>query len=329
VRALSVIIPHFGDPRLLYECLSSLSLRADDSCEVIVVDNGSEENPGQALLGCSLPVRFLRLSDNRGFAGAVNAGALSARGDDLLVLNNDARLEPGTLDNVLLACRTYPDFGSFACRVMDADSPAVIQSAGLVFHRVLYGNRSGAGLLVSAHNPVPVFAPCGAAACYRRDMYLALGGLDETYFMYYEDVEFGLRMISSGHRTLYVPTCGVIHELSATSSRVPGLRVRHMTRNAYLTIAKTIPLRLILQNAAVALDFHAKLGFRLLSGKGRGAYLRGLFEFLLMLPGVIARRILHWRHTTRNRSELLEAVLYQGDLELNLPTRVWRYPERE
>ena len=323
----SIVVPHFGAQRLLHECVRSLQPVPGRRCEVIVVDNGPPRDTGQAVVGSRLPTRVVYLGSNQGFAAAANVGATLAREDMLLVLNNDASLQGDALHTLLDAADSHPGAAAFALRVMDDQDRGQIQSAGLVYHRALYGNRSGASRMDGVLEPQRVFAPCGAAAAYRRKVFHGVGGFDASYFAYFEDVEIGLRLLADGHDTLYLPGCSAVHLGGATSSGMPGLRTRLLTRNAYLTILKSVPLSVIVNNAVPAGRFHAALALQLLAGAGRRDYLAGLGWIALRWPMLLGKR---WRRPKLNANggKRLEATLYDGALELMLPTGAWRYPSQ-
>lgn len=320
----TVVIPHVSAHRRLYECLESIRPVPGSRCEVIVVDNGIGDGASHAILAAALPLRRVRMATNIGFAGAANVGVRLAREDLILILNDDARLHPGTLSTIVRAARLYQAFASFACRVMNPHAPHDIQSAGLIFHSALYGNRSGAGAVGDSRSESAVFAPCGAAAAYRRAVFLDVGGFDESFFAYGEDVDLGLRLVGTGHRTLYLPSAGVTHCLGSSSSQVPGLRTRLMTRNAYRIILETIPVRFIVRHALVAIAFHTRLALKLLCGPGRLHFVSAAGQVLLQAPLLVVRGRRRKR-LLPSAADLIERVLWKGDLVLNLPGSTWTF----
>lgn len=320
----SVIIPHLSERQLLYECLSSLRPPGRALCEVIVVDNSHGESTGHALLGSQIPTRLVVVGKNIGYAAAVNCGARIARGDLLFVLNDDARVVDTAMARLLEAAEAFDSAGAFACRVADMAAPWELQSAGLMFHSALYGNRRSAARAGGALAVSEVFAPCGAAAAYRRSLFLENGGFDESFFAYGEDLELGVRLVGNGHQTLYLPSVGVLHRLGATADKLGGLRTTLMTRNSYRVVLQTIPLTTVMRHLFTAARFHTALAWRLLRGPGRWDYLRAVVWLLMHLPWLVLSRCRQKRMPAR-ASDRIERLLSSGELVLRLPGELWKY----
>lgn len=195
--------------------------------EIVVVDDG-----GGGLDGLDTPARVLALPENRGYGPAVNAGAAAARGDYLLVLNDDVRLEPGTVS--ALRAR-FPDPTLFAA-VPSIRSP--LAACGDE------GGKAGefaAGLLeireVEADGPRATLYPVGCCYLCPRAAFLDLDGYDDAFApFFWEDVDLGYRAWARGLRTLHVPEAACDHEGSATlaESRTLDERERISFRNRVL-----------------------------------------------------------------------------------------------
>jgi GT2 family glycosyltransferase len=195
--------------------------------EIVVVDDG-----GGGLEALDTPARVLALPENRGYGPAVNAGAAAARCDYLLVLNDDVRLEPGTVS----ALRgRFPDPTLFAA-VPSIRSP--LAACGDE------GGKAGefrAGLLeireVEADGPRPTLYPVGCCYLCPRAAFLGLDGYDDAFApFFWEDVDLGYRAWARGLRTMHVPEAACDHEGSATlsESRTLDERERISFRNRVL-----------------------------------------------------------------------------------------------
>ena len=201
--------------------------------EIVVVDDG-----GGGLDGLDTPAHVLALPDNRGYGPAVNAGAAAARGDYLLVLNDDVRLEPGTVS--ALRAR-FPDPTLFAA-VPSIRSP--LAACGDE------GGKAGefaAGLLeireVEADGARPTLYPVGCCYLCPRAAFLELEGYDDAFApFFWEDVDLGYRAWARGLRTLHVPEAACDHEGSATlsESRTLDERERISFRNRVLFHLKNL-----------------------------------------------------------------------------------------
>lgn len=207
---ISAVVPTCRGRARLERNLGSVAASlqaAGEAWEIVVVDDG-----GGGLGDLPRAARSVVLAENRGYGPAVNAGAASARGDYLLVLNDDVRLEPGTV--AALRAR-FPDPTLFAA-VPEVRSP--LAACGDE------GGKAGrieAGLLeireVAADRPHPTLYPVGCCFLCRRGTFLDLGGYDDVFApFFWEDVDLGYRAWSRGLRTLHVPEAGCDHEGSAT-----------------------------------------------------------------------------------------------------------------
>jgi GT2 family glycosyltransferase len=227
---ISAVIPTYrGRARLernLPSVVASLE-RAGGPWEIVVVDDG-----GGGLGPLPPGARLVTLARNRGYGPAVNAGARAAKGELLLVLNDDLRLESATVSR-LLAC--FPDRRLFAV------VPAIRSSLALC------GDEGGkaaaweAGMIEVREAPAeathPTLYPVGCCFLCPRELFLALGGYDDVYAPFlWEDVDLGYRAWRRGLATLHVPEAVCHHEGSATLSteRTLDERERMSFRNRVL-----------------------------------------------------------------------------------------------
>lgn len=225
---ITVVVPNFNGARVLGACLDALAAQTVPCAEVLVVDNGSTDGSASLALGRA-GVRVLHLAENHGFAGGANRGIAAARTELVAVMNSDAYPEPGWLEAVLAAPRG-PRTWAWGSVLVSA-ATGLVESAGDQFHPAGYAYKLGRGLAVDElpAAPYPVFAPPGAAPVYVRAMFGALGGYDERFFLYYEDVDLSFRARLRGWEALMVPAARVRHELGASG----GSRVAryHVARN--------------------------------------------------------------------------------------------------
>jgi GT2 family glycosyltransferase len=206
---ISAIVPTLGSADLLERNLPSVreSLEASgETWELVVVDDGG------GLARAPKGARVVTLPANRGYGPAVNAGAAAARGELLLVLNDDVRLEPTTIQTLRAA---LPAAGVFAV------APAILSPLARC------GDEGGkaaawrAGLIEIEEAPSskvhPTFYPVGCCFLCRRQEFLALGGYDDVYAPFlFEDVDLGYRAWRRGLASLHVPAAVCHHEGSAT-----------------------------------------------------------------------------------------------------------------
>ncbi|MDB5099855.1 MAG: glycosyl transferase family 2 [Cyanobacteria bacterium RYN_339] len=191
--------------------------------EVVVVDNGSTDGSAAWLRTHHPAVRIVANDRNEGFARANNQGVAVANAPFVLLVNNDMWLKPDFVAQLLAAReRLGPDVACVAARILDWDGThADFVAAGMNFEGKGFQLDHG----VAADSPTgqgaeqPLLFACGGAMLVDRAVYLAAGGLDEAFFAYYEDVDFGWRLWVLGYRVMLAPEAVCHHRHNGTSVR--------------------------------------------------------------------------------------------------------------
>lgn len=219
---LSAVAPHWHDEDNL--ALLVQSWPRDGRFELVVVDNGSGGQLSE--LGAERPnVRILEPGRNLGFAAAINRGAADAEGRLLLILNTDARPEPGALESLVRGTEEYPEAAGLAPRLLDDDGAP---QAGWQL-RQLPGLRTLLGyccFLEPATLPeppagAPVEQPAACALLLRRDAFEAAGRMDEQFWpAWFEDVDLARRLHDRGETIRYWPDATFRHGLGASVPRL-------------------------------------------------------------------------------------------------------------
>jgi GT2 family glycosyltransferase len=257
--ALSAIVVNHRRRELLAECLGSLvaALAATPGgTELIVVDNGSDDCSVEMVKERHPDARLIALDRNLGFAAAVNEGLRLARGEWVLLLNNDATVDRDAPHRLVEAGRSAPDVGSVACQLRFAGS-GTINSAGIGVDRlgVAFDRLLGQPASASETEPVEVFGASGGAAAYRREMLDDVGGFDATFFVYLEDADLAWRARMRGWRSLYVPGAVAHHRYSATSGHGSSFKYFHAGLNRVRLIAKNAHRAQLRRHAASMLVY--------------------------------------------------------------------------
>lgn len=241
---IAVVIVNFNSGPMLEECLRHVRAQTRPPARLIVVDNASHDGSVDGFEENYPEVDLVRLDQNVGFAVANNVAALRAEGMDwLALLNPDAFPEPTWLERLLAAALDYPECASFAARLVDAKDSERLDGTGDVYHGGGLARRRDHGCLaVSINRPAgEVFASSGAAALYRRSAFLEVGGFDEGYFCYFEDVDLGFRLRLLGYGCRYVPDAVVRHIGSAVTGRGSAFSRYYGHRNLVWTWWKNMP----------------------------------------------------------------------------------------
>lgn len=242
---VTVVIVNWNGERFLERCLYALMDQTVRPHEVILVDNASTD--GSIGIVRRFPsVRLVALDHNTGFARGNNLAIAAASTDSewIALLNPDAFPEPRWLEELLLSAQDNPEFEVFGSKLVNASAPTVLDGAGDAYHMSGLVWRMGHGKAVPSpqESVREIFSPCAAAALYRRSALLEVGGFDEDYFCYVEDVDLGFRLRLRGYRCLYVPDSVAHHVGSGTTGgKHSGFAVYHGHRNLVWTYVKNMP----------------------------------------------------------------------------------------
>ncbi len=291
---VSVVIVNWNGERFLKRCLSALMAQTVQADEIILVDNASTDD-SLAVIRQFPNVRIMALDENTGFARGNNLAIATAAPTSnwIALLNPDAFPEPDWLEALLTAARTHPDYTVFGSRLLDASRPQRLDGDGDAYHISGLVWRIGHGSPVASqpHQPREVFSACAAAALYRREAFNAVGGFDEDYFCYVEDVDIGFRLRLAGHRCLHVPTSIVHHQGSGTTGgQHSDFALYHGHRNLVWTFVKDMPGALfwVLLPLHVALNLFSIVWF-ILRGHGK-VILRAKRDAMRGLPALWRKR---------------------------------------
>lgn len=248
---LSVLIVCYRSRETIGRVMAALEAQTLRPAEILVLESGSP--PGERVSADQLPpnARLIESAVNHGFAAGNNLLAREASGDWLVLLNPDAFPEPDWLERLLAATTRWPEAAMFGSTQRAYGTPGVLDGAGDVYHASGVPYRAGYGRRMDPPPEGEVFAPCGAAMMIRRDLFEALGGFDEDYFCYVEDVDLAFRARILGHRAVQVRDAVVEHMGYASSGRRSHFATYHGARNRLWTFLKNMPWPLLVLLAPV------------------------------------------------------------------------------
>jgi GT2 family glycosyltransferase len=231
---LSVIIVSFNARADLERCLESLRAAPPTvDYEIIVVDNGSTDGSVEAARRFS-GVRVIEAGANLGFARANNVGIRASSGVNLLLLNSDTVVSPGSLDRLLDELGGDPSVAVVGPRLVDGDGRAELSFGGMIGPlnelRQKRLARSAAVEQLTRRRQYPDWVS-GACLLVRRTDAAAVGGLDERFFMYTEDVDFCAAIRALGRRILFTPNVEVVHLRGRSAASAPAATRDHYRRS--------------------------------------------------------------------------------------------------
>ena len=235
---LDIVVVSYRSRDLLRRCLDSLRAHPPaGGTRVVVVDNASDDGTAE-MVRAKFPEVELRASDtNLGFAAATNLGARSGTAPYLLALNPDTEVTPGALDTALTAIESGPEVAVVGPRLVRPDGtldhaarrsfPTPLSAFG---HFTGIGRRTGAPAPLAAYRAPevergPVDAVNGAFMLMRRSAFEEVGGFDERYWMYMEDLDLSYRLARVGYVSLYEPDAVVTHVKAGTTGGERSVRL--------------------------------------------------------------------------------------------------------
>lgn len=289
---ISVVVVTYESGATLERCLSALKAQTVQGFEVILSDNGSVDGAAQAAARADPSLVLVENGSNLGFAAANNRAAVRARGRWLVLLNPDAYADPGFLAALLAAADAHPQVRCFTARQRMAEDGSRLDGLGDAMTVIGFPFRGSYGRPdPGALAPAEVFSPCGAAMMIDRRLFLDLGGFDERFFCYCEDVDLGYRLRLAGQTVLLAPEAVVAHEGSvSTGGRRSDFSLYHGARNRLWLYVKNTPPALLW----LTLPFHAvatvAAWLRAVLQGHAAPVQRGLKDALAGLPGMLASR---------------------------------------
>jgi hypothetical protein len=289
---VTIVIPNWNGRHLLEGCLASVAAQTARDFEVVLVDNGSNDDSLGYVRAAFPWVRVLENGRNLGFAAAVNQAIRATSAPYIAILNNDVQLDADWLAEVLGAIAGREGVGAVASKLLVAAAPSLIDAAGIALDRAGFAWNLRRGELddPAEREPREVFGACAAAALYRREMLEAVGLFDEDFFAFLEDADLAWRARLAGWHCLYVPTARAYHIHSATAGRDLSRKAYLLARNRLWAIAKDYPMPdLLLYLPAILLWEGASFVGNLAAGTG-GPSFRGRWDALRHLGVALSKR---------------------------------------
>lgn len=243
---VSIISINYNGFAVTCELLDSLYRHGYENCDIVVVDNGSHVDEA-AMLRHSYPaIQAIRSEVNLGFAGGNNLGLLHARYENILFLNNDMTVTAGFLEPLLVRLHSAREIGMVSPKIMFEYAPDRIQFAGYTsMKKITLRNRLiGYNEIDNGQYDVSMETPyaLGAAMLVKREVIEDVGALPEIYFLYYEELDWCIRIREKGYQIWYEPKSKVFHKESATSGRLGPLKQYYITRNRFLFAKRNLNL---------------------------------------------------------------------------------------
>ena len=285
---VSIIIPNYNGIKYLERCITSILVLMDTELEIIIIDNASTDD-GYTWIKEKYPhILFKQLGQNYGFSLAINKGIKLAKGEYVLLLNNDTELQKGFLEKLLEVIQKDSKIFSVCSQMIQYHNPTLIDDAGDEYNLLGWAYKRGDGQAVDTYNKRErIFSACAGAALYRKSIFEEIGYFDENFFAYMEDVDISYRALIHGYKNMYCPEAKVLHIGSATSgSKYNAFKVRLAARNNIYVPYKNMPfLQLIINMPFLVVGYLVKYIFFVKKGFGK-EYKEGFLEGLRTLKKI-------------------------------------------
>lgn len=275
---VSVIIPNYNGKKYLRDCLDAMECQSFRDFEVLLIDNGSDDGSGDLIRKEYPWVRLIFLRENTGFCGAVNQGIRNSASPFVILLNNDTVADKNFIKELLKAIEDKPQAFSCQAKLLKMKEQDKMDDGGNYYCALGWAFAQGKGRPERDYSrEKKIFAACGGAAIYRREILDRTGLFDEEHFAYLEDIDIGYRGRLLGYENWYCPDAKVFHVGSGTTgSRYNLFKVRYSSRNNVYLLYKNMPFLQILWNSPLLITgFAVKAAFFAARGFGK-EYLSGL-----------------------------------------------------
>ncbi len=305
---ISIIIPTWNSDETLPRSLESISQQSFRDFEVIIIDNGSLAfNQKQVEKMCSsFTVHIIHFNENKGFACACNYGARLADGQWLALLNADAFPKKDWLEQFHKEQSKFPQAAAFGSLITQYNHPELIDGSGDVYNFSGNAWKRGYGYPVSSapKEPERIFSPNAAAAFYKRDVFLQVGGFDEDYFSYFEDVDLGFRINLAGGQCVFLPSARVEHVGSTSTGQDSDFAVYHHHRNSDWTFLKNMPAALFVFYLPIRIIANLIFFLKYLAHRRGRIVLKAKWDAFLKTGAMLKKRRNIQRHRTAGIREI-------------------------
>jgi len=316
---------------LLRKCLTSLLGQDYEAIEIVVVDNGSDEDI-QDILAREFPgVKTVWLEKNHGFAGGNNRGIEIARGKYVALINNDAIASTQWISSLILAAESDTKLGAVASIIIDGNQPEVLDSCGVGI------GLDGMSRQAMRQAPVPILPNpkqvllfSGCACLLRMKALREVGLFDEDFFAYCEDTDLGLRLQRAGWKMAAAPGAYVHHFYSMTGGKFSLQKVYWVERNHFWVAIKNFPGFLLPIVPIVTVWRYMVQAYFILKGIGElnrftegsglgtlaSTYIRAYIDVIKKMPSMLKKR---WQF--RQRHLISNANMFKLIWRFHLPIK--------
>jgi GT2 family glycosyltransferase len=309
---ISVIIVTYNSASYISQCLDAVYQNTEALFEAIVYDNASSDGT-QGLVRDRFPeAKLIEGATNIGFAAACNHGGVIAQGEYLAFINPDAMVLPGWLPPLITVLQTDPSAGAVTPQITFTDRPEIVNTCGneIHFSGIAYCREYGAP--VSEGRPREVGAISGTAFVIRKRLFQELGGLETSFFMYYEDTDLSLRIRCAGLRCMAVYSSKVGHAYRPAFSPA---KIFYLERNRYLSLLSLVtwPILVLMLPSLALMEAVAWTYCLGQGGQAMVAKATSWQDLIRKRHWIMTRR---WRQRTHNANKRWTLGVFSAQLQV-------------
>jgi len=302
---ITVVVVTLNNLHLLRNCLNSIYAQDYGAIEIVVVDNGSDEDVRGMLTKQFPEVRMVRLDKNYGFAGGNNRGIEVAQGKYIALINNDAVASPQWISSLVATAESDSTIGAAASIIIDGNQPEVLDSCGVGIALDGMSRQAMRGMPAPRWTqPREVLVFSGCACLLRMEALNEVGFFDEDFFAYCEDTDLGLRVRRAGWKIVVAPEAYAHHHYSLTGGKYSLQKVYWVERNHFWVAIKNFPWILLAMLPIIAGWRYIVQGYSVLRAGGElnkfaennklsaiiSSYLKAYIDMLKKLPAMLIKR---------------------------------------
>ena len=287
---VTIVIPNYNGKEYMDKCLQCLKSQSYQDFDVIVVDNGSKDESHKIAYNYSdvMAIEVVCLSDNRGFSVAVNEGIKRAKGEYVLLLNNDAYATENFVDELVKKIEVDPLIFSAQALMLQDGNKELVDGAGDYFSALGWAFARGKDKEATYYtSDREVFSCCAGAAIYRKEVFDKIGLFEEEFFAYLEDMDIGYRARLKGYKNVLASKAIVYHVGSGSSgSRHNSFKVKLSSRNSFLVMYKNFAWwQWVINMPLISTGFWIKVLYFIPKGLTKD-YVKGVFEMFSFMKKV-------------------------------------------
>jgi GT2 family glycosyltransferase len=284
---VSIIAINWNTTAVTCDFLRSIrELNTYQPVEVIIVDNGSKEDPTAACHEAYPDVQVILTGKNLGFSGGNNVGIRAAKGEYLFIVNNDTEFTPGLLEGLLEVYAQYPDAGIVCPKFHYFYQKGTIEYAGYRPVNMFTGRNGMIGAREKDegqydHGVRATHYAHGGGMLVPRHVIEEAGSLHEPFFLYYEELDWSVRIRKKGYKIYFQPKSLIYHKESMTTGKASPLKTYYLTRNRIWFMRRNMPWPAVLVFSAYLIVFTIPKNTLTYLFKGQKEHLRSFWKGIL------------------------------------------------